>query len=169
MTATTEFAAKAWYLVQCKARQDERAEAHLQRQGYTCFRSICTRERLLKGERRVMTESLFPGYLFIQLSSQDSWSPLRSTRGVSRIVTFGGDPLPVGDELVDELQRRNHQPLVTPLLAPGENVRINEGPFAELEGVFLGMTGEERAIVLINFLHREHRVGLPLNAVKSLD
>ncbi len=116
-----------------------------------------------------MTESLFPGYLFIQLSSQDSWSPLRSTRGVSRIVAFGGDPLPVGDELVDELQRRNHQPLVTPLLAPGENVRINEGPFAELEGVFLGMTGEERAIVLINLLHREHRVGLPLNAVKSLD
>lgn len=31
------------------------------------------------------------------------------------------------------------------------------------------MTGEERAIVLINLLHREHRVGLPLNAVKSLD
>jgi hypothetical protein len=27
-----------WYLVQCRARQDERALEHLQRQGFECYR-----------------------------------------------------------------------------------------------------------------------------------
>lgn len=168
MNADKEHPAKAWYLLQCKARQDERAEEHLQRQGYTCFRSTYSRERHLNGQRRIITESLFPGYLFIQLSLQDSWSPLRSTRGVSRVVAFGGYPLPISDALVDELQERDHQAIVTTLFKPGENVRINEGPFAELEAVFLTMEGEERVVLLMNFLQREQRISLPLAGVRSV-
>lgn len=35
-------------------------------------------------------ESLFPGYLFIQLDQlNDNWHPIRSTRGVNQLVTFG--------------------------------------------------------------------------------
>lgn len=37
----------AWYLVQCKANQDERAENNLIEQGYTCFRPTHRRERIL--------------------------------------------------------------------------------------------------------------------------
>lgn len=168
MTAPTEYAAKAWYLVQCKIREDERAEGNLQRQGYTCFRATCTRERLLKGERRIISESLFPGYLFIQLGLQDSWSPLRSTRGVLRVIAFGGYPLPINDALVSELQERDHQTIMTTLLKPGDNVRINDGPFAEFEAVFLAMEGDERVILLMNFLHREQQVSLPLAGVSRL-
>ncbi|MGY2327016.1 transcription/translation regulatory transformer protein RfaH [Pseudomonas sp. SDT2931_S440] len=159
---------KAWYLVQCKSRQDERAEEHLQRQGYTCFRSTYKRERLLKGQRRTTRESLFPGYLFIQMSQQDSWSSLRSTRGVSRVVAFGAHPLPISDTLVDELQERDHQAVVSALLQPGESVRINEGPFAELEAVFLAMDGEERVVLLMNFLQREQRINLPLAEISRV-
>jgi len=168
MNANAQHAAKAWYLVQCKFRQDERAEEHLQRQGYACFRSTYKRERILKGRRQLISESLFPGYLFIQLSQQDSWSPLRSTRGVSRVVAFGGHPMPISDTLIDDLQERDNQAIVTTLLKPGENVRINEGPFAELEAVFLAMEGEERVLLLMNFLHREQRISLPLAGISKL-
>ena len=159
---------KAWYLVQCKSRQDERAEEHLQRQGYTCFRSTYKRERLLKGQRRTTRESLFPGYLFIQMSLQDSWSSLRSTRGVSRVVAFGAHPLPISDALVGELQEQDHQGVVATLLQPGESVRINEGPFAELEAVFLAMDGEERVVLLMNFLQREQRINVPLAEISRV-
>lgn len=168
MTLHTAHAANTWYLVQCKARQDERAEEHLRRQGYTCFRSTYKRERQVKGQRRVVSESLFPGYLFIQLSLQVSWSPLRSTRGVSRIVAFGGHPLPVSDTLVNELQERDHPTIATMLLKPGENVRINAGPFAELEAVFLAMEGDERVVLLMNLLHREQQISLPLAGISRL-
>ncbi|HCJ30844.1 MAG TPA: transcription/translation regulatory transformer protein RfaH, partial [Pseudomonas sp.] len=80
---------ESWYLVQCRVRQDERAEENLTRQGYECLRPTITRERLLRGRRQSVVESLFPGYLFIRLGAEADWGPLRSTRGVLRVVGFG--------------------------------------------------------------------------------
>ncbi len=157
---------KAWYLVQCKPRQDERAEENLKRQGYEYFRPQCQRERLVRGSLQVQSESLFPGYLFIRLAADANWAPLRSTRGVSRLVGFGGMPLSVADELVAELQRRV-EPLPEPALKPGDRVRIVTGSFAELDAIFLALDGEERVTLLMRLLHREHRLSLPLESIRK--
>jgi transcriptional antiterminator RfaH len=156
----------AWYLVHCKPRQDERAEEHLARQGYACFRPRLQRERLLRGRRQTVVESLFPGYLFIQLHIDDNWAPLRSTRGVNRLVGFGGYPLQVPCGLIDSLQQRTiTEP--QPLLQPGDRVRIVEGSFAELDAIFLNMDGEERVVLLMNLLNREQKLTLPLASVRK--
>ena len=156
----------AWYLVHCKPRQDERAEEHLARQGYACFRPRLQRERLLKGRRQTVIESLFPSYLFIQLQPDANWAPLRSTRGVNRLVSFGGYPLQVCDRLIDSLQHRA-QSEPQPLLQPGDPVRIVEGSFAELDAIFLNMDGEERVVLLMNLLNREQKLTLPLASVRK--
>lgn len=154
-----------WYLIQCKPRQDERAEENLLRQGYTCYRPLHTRERLLRGQPQKVEESLFPGYLFIQLSRLDNWGPLRSTRGVSRVVGFGNLPLAVAPDLIERLQQRcAAAPRGTPLEV-GEKVRIDKGPFAELEAIFLSMDGSERVVLLMNILHREQKVRVPLSSI----
>ena len=155
----------AWYLVHCKPRQDERAEEHLMRQGYACYRPRLQRERLVRGRRQSVVESLFPGYLFIQLNPDSNWSPLRSTRGVNRLVRFGEYPLQVPSSLIDSLQERTpSEP--QPLLQPGDRVRIVDGSFAELEAIFLSMDGEERVVLLMKLLNREHRLSLPLTSVR---
>ena len=77
-----------WYLLQCKPRQDERAHLNLMQQNYQVFHPQLVSERVIRGKRQRVQESLFPGYLFIQLSRDDNWAPLRSTRGVSRFVEF---------------------------------------------------------------------------------
>ena len=158
--------AAAWYLVHCKPRQDERAEEHLARQGYACYRPRMAQERLVRGRRRTLVESLFPGYLFIQLSPDANWAPLRSTRGVNRLVSFGGYPLQVSDQLIDSLQHRA-QSEPQPLLQPGDPVRIVEGSFAELDAIFLSMDGEERVVLLMNLLNREQKLTLPLASVRK--
>lgn len=169
MGTLTAAATQAWYLIQCKAGQDARAQEHLLRQGYTCFRCTCQRERLLRGRRCRVSESLFPGYLFIHMGPHDNWGPLRSTRGVSRVVAFGGQPLSISDALVQSLMEQGHKAIVAALLEPGEQVRISHGPFAEHEAVFLAMQGEERVVVLLDFLQRKQRVSVPLNHVVGLN
>ena len=156
-----------WYLIQCKPRQDERAEENLQRQGYTCYRPRHSRERLLRGKRQQVEESLFPGYLFIQLSQLDNWAPLRSTRGVSRVVSFGNQPLAVDAGLIETLRQRGSV-TPAPLLNAGDKVRINHGAFEELEAIFLCMDGNERVILLMNILHREQKVRVPLSSIHKL-
>lgn len=167
MNMTEHFPARAWYLVQCKASQDERAEINLVNQGYTCFRPTHRRERVLRGRRRVVCESLFPSYLFIQLGSDDSWGPLRSTRGISRVVSFGGKPLPVHDDVIAQLHEHDSVAPEEFRFASGERVRINEGPFVKMEAIFLAMEGEERVVLLMKFLQREQRISMPLAGVSK--
>lgn len=159
----------AWYLIQCKPRQDERAEENLLRQGYTCYRPHHTRERLVRGQRQNVEESLFPGYLFIQLSLHDNWAPLRSTRGVSRVVSFGNQPLPVSEALIECLQQRCCEAASEYLLESGDKVLINHGAFAELEAIFLTMDGNERVVLLMNILHREQKVRVPLSSIRKAE
>lgn len=159
--------AKAWYLVQCKIRQDERAEINLLNQGYTCFRPTHRRERVLRGRRSVVCESLFPSYLFIQIDAEDSWAPLRSTRGVSRVVSFGGKPMPVRDEVIAEFHEHGGDSPVVNRFTCGERVSITDGPFVELEAIFLTMEGKERVVLLMRFLEREQRISMPLADVRK--
>lgn len=157
----------AWYLVQCKSRQDQRAEENLLRQGYVCVRPVCRRDRVVRGQRQSVQESLFPGYLFINLSADADWSPLRSTRGVNRLVSFGGTPLAVSADLVAQLQQRAESTVSVPFII-GDNVKILDDGFAELDAVFLTMDGEERAILLIDFLNRQQQISQPLAKIAAL-
>lgn len=151
-----------WYLVQCKVRQEERAEENLTRQGYPCLRPTFLRRKTVRGKLQTVAESLFPGYLFIQLANGANWAPLRSTRGVLRVVSFGGTPLPIDDAIIRQLQARAEQQDVAAELVPGQVVRIVDGPFAELEAIFVSMDGDERVVLLLNFLQREQKVRFPL-------
>ena len=155
-----------WYLVQCKPRQDERAEENLLRQGYECSRPACRRERLLRGQRQYVQESLFPGYLFIHMPQGANWAPLRSTRGVARVVAFGGRPLAVSCELVSQLQIRAETHIIT-TFNPGDKVTILDQGFAGIESIFLAMDGEERVILLINLMNRQQQISLPMASITN--
>ncbi|MHC8387664.1 transcription/translation regulatory transformer protein RfaH [Pseudomonas sp. MDT2-39-1] len=155
----------AWYLVQCKPRQDERAEEHLTRQGYECNRPVCRRERTVRGQRTYLQESLFPGYLFINLPDESNWAPLRSTRGVNRVVSFGGKPLAVSQDLITQLQNRVENS--KPAFIAGERVQILEGGLGALDAIFMSADGEERVILLVNLLHRQQTVSIPLMNVSA--
>src|SRR5580704_7010275 len=82
-----------WYLVQCRARQDERALENLQRQGFECYHPVYESERIQRGRKHLTSVALFPGYLFVRLDPvNDNWLPIRSTRGVIQVVRFNEFP-----------------------------------------------------------------------------
>lgn len=167
---STSAVARRWYLLQCKPRETFRALTHLRNQGYDAFLPTLAREVLRRGKPALLSEPLFPHYLFIRLSDvTDSWGPIRSTRGVSRLVTFGDVPLPVADAIVTGLQMREQElPAgegAQPLFAPGQQVEITGGPLAGLEAVFAARDGEERVIVLLKLMHQEQSVKVALKDV----
>lgn len=165
---TPSAASHAWYLLQCRVRQDSRAAEHLGNQGYSCFQPLVQVERLQGGRRRLCTEPLFPGYLFIRLCSvTDNWGPIRSTRGVARMVGFNGQPQPVPAEVVEALQARlASAPVITPL-QPGDPVRVTQGAFANLEAIFQRFDGDERVVILLNLLQRPQPVVLPAGSIEK--
>ena len=148
-----------WYLIHCKPRQEKLALLNLARQGYECYLPMLRQEKLRQETLRVEDEPLFPRYLFIRLGEGErakSWSPIRSTKGVSRLVCFGVEYANVDDALIEQLRAREAsiQAAPEPLFKPGERVRLAETPFSGIEGVYQMADGERRAMLLINILSK---------------
>jgi transcriptional antiterminator RfaH len=164
----TELPAKAWYLLQCKPRQDGRAREHLQRQGFECFAPELTVQIVCAGKLREQQQPLFPGYVFIRMGEEDSWLSLRSTRGVNRVVAFCGQPCRVQDATVDHLRLRCEVTDSKPAFTPGDRVQVRVGEFADMEAIFLSMDGEERVMLLLSVLNRQHQIQVRLTNVQSV-
>lgn len=148
-----------WYLLFTKPRQEKCALENLERQGYQCYLPILPTEKLRQGVLTVSDEPLFPRYLFIRLgqgSSAKSWGPIRSTRGVSRLVSFGQEPAQIDDSLIELLRAQGSSVEREPerLFKHGERVRLTEAPFAGIEGVYQMADGERRVMVLIEILSK---------------
>jgi len=159
-----------WYLIQTKPRQEARAEEHLQRQQFECYRPLKAGAPKKRNPRAISEEELFPGYLFIRMDQvHDNWYPIRSTRGVARIVTFGAHPVPVQDELIEQIRQRLLSPAPRPEFQQGEHVLIKSGSFCDIEAIFLTADGEERAVILLNLLQREQKVTLPISSLARME
>lgn len=152
-----------WYLIYTKPRQEICALQNLQAQGYPCFLPLMPTERIRRNTLVVSDEPLFPRYLFIRLgqgSSEKGWGPVRSTRGVSRLVCFGNEPARIDERLIEFFRAQASSDRATPkrLFQPGERVRLTEGAFAGIEGVYQMADGAHRALVLVQLLSRSARL-----------
>jgi transcriptional antiterminator RfaH len=155
-----------WYLVHTKPKQEKCALENLHRQGYQCYLPTLPAEKLRQGRLTVSDEPLFPRYLFIRLGQGDSvksWAPIRSTKGVTRLVSFGFEPARVDNGLIELLRMQEASAQSEPerLFKPGERVRLTEVPFAGIEGIYKVADGEHRAMVLIEILSKSVAVRVP--------
>ncbi len=162
-----------WYLIHTKPRQEQRALENLVNQGYDCYLPLLATEKLQRAVLKVVQEPLFSRYLFIHLDthqSSKSWTPIRSTQGVSRLVTFGSEPAKVESELIEALRSRIDQTNSTPerLFQPGERVQIRDGSFAGLEAIYQMPRGEDRAMVLIELLSKPVKLTLAPASLRKL-
>ncbi len=161
----------AWYAVLCKPRREEVAEANLRRQGYrVCLPRLATQRRR-NGKWIDAVEPLFPRYLFVAAANErQNLAPVRSTVGVSNIVRFGAEYATVPDQIVQGLigradpQTGLHR-LRQPLFVRGAHVGVSGGPLDGLDGVFERYEGEDRVLILLEFLGHETRVRIPIDRV----
>lgn len=156
-----------WHLLYTKRGQEKRALVNLERQGFDCYLPLLRLQKLHRGVLVQAEEALFPRYLFVRLDPQKGWGTLRSTRGVTRLVSFGADAALVPDALIERLRAQEQAAGVLPVFREGEAVRIGAGSFSGIEGVFLMQDGESRAIVLIELLQQPARLQVELAALRS--
>ena len=151
-----------WLLLQVKPKQEARALENLQRQGGECYCPKILIEKLSRGKRIEVEEALFPGYLFINVQPEQNgltYTSIRSSRGVSKIVGFGAEPIKVPETLIEQIKYREQADsmgfIAKDLPQPGDNINILQGPFKGLKAVFSHADGMQRSIVLINLLNQE--------------
>ncbi len=162
----------SWYVVHTHALSENRAEAHLCRQGYDVYLPQCRKWRRHARRRELVQRPLFPRYLFVLLDvMKASWRPILSTVGVSTLLMRESGPIPVPPGVVEQIQKSEAGGLFDRALerrfSPGDQVRIVEGPFADLIGRFQGLADRERVFVLLNLMERQVKVSLPAEALAT--
>ncbi len=160
-----------WYVIHTKPRQEMRAWQNLVQQGYACYLPLMPRLKVRAGDTAIVDEPLFPRYLFVRLSDSPAgkgWAPIRSTKGVSRLVTFGAEPATISDDLLSAIRSRQDAAMPTPLYATGDRIRIQTGPLSGLDAVYLMDDGERRAMVLIELLNRPLTVNVQRAIVRKI-
>ncbi len=159
-----------WYLIQTKPRSEKVALENLTNQGYKCYLPMMKVEKVINKQIEVQKLPLFPRYLFINLEldfESKSWTPIRSTRGVSNLVKFGEIPAKIHDELVEYIYSKEHlsESKIEPLYQSGQKLKIVDGPFSGFESIYQGMDPEMRVMVLIEFMTKPLRLKVNLDQV----
>ena len=161
-----------WFLIHTKIRQENVALENLELQGYECFLPQINAEKLRNGTLQVVREPLFPRYLFIRLGmdlASQSWSPIRSTLGVSRLVTFGQAPAKIEEELVSTIRTQTDTAAIQARhFKEGEAVVVTGGPFAGLEAIYQMASGEGRVMVLLNLMSKQVKMTLGPSSLRKV-
>ena len=160
-----------WYVLQTKVKQEEIARQNLSRQSFEIFLPKISVYRHRRGRRSPVTEALFPGYLFIRLDLElQNTAPIRSTRGVVGLVSFGLRQQPFPECLLQSLmdvQSNFEGDSINPvnIFSSGDVVELIDGPMVGLKGIFKAQNSQERVIVLFNILGAEAKVNVSPNVL----
>ncbi len=154
-----------WYVLQTKARHEGIAEWNLGNQAFTTFLPMLRVQRHLRGRLQSVCEPLFPGYLFIELDlERQNTAPIRSTRGVIRLVRLGDTLQPFPESLLQALMQAQtvSGDAIDPakLFQSGDEVRLINGPMAGMKAIFKARNSRERVILLLNILGSETPVSV---------
>jgi transcriptional antiterminator RfaH len=168
--ASPAHAVPAWFAAQAKPNAAHIAARNLARQGFAVFLPL---ERYTSRRGRSLVPALrpyFAGYLFVGFDPEAApWRAVRSTYGVSRLISFGASPAPVDPELVAGLMRAcDGGGVMHPRLdlKRGERVMIAEGPLAGLIGRLDAMAPRERAWLLLEVMGKATRVSVSASGLR---
>jgi transcriptional antiterminator RfaH len=136
----------SWYAIHTKPKQEKRAVANLRSFGLETLAPLTASGA--EGHR-----AFFPGYIFARFDSYEMLHKVNLTRGVAHVVSFGGTPPPVPDEVIVAIRSRMQNDGVVyseQYLEMGDAVRIQAGPLRSFKGVFeQHLQGHERVRILL--------------------
>jgi len=145
-----------WFLVHTHRRGERKAEWHLRAQGFKTYLPQIRKTIRHARQLKTVQTPLFPGYLFMILDlARDRWLSVRSTVGVSRLITHpDGRPVPVPVGVVESLieQTDGNLTRLDGGLVKGQHVRILSGPFADLMGTLEKLDEAGRVQVLLEMM-----------------
>jgi transcriptional antiterminator RfaH len=155
--------ARPWYVCVTKARQEAFAASKLVEQGYELYLPMLESWVRRGGAWRRQQTVMFPRYAFVRPAApEQAVSPIRSTPGVTGLVSFGPKLACMSEDRLDALRKlvaARAACLPEQPLAPGTRVVLAAGPLAGMTGI-VSSVAAERVSVMMSLLGREQAVAV---------
>jgi transcriptional antiterminator NusG len=127
------------------------------------------------GQKVQQEKRVLPGYVLVNMDmTDDSWTVVKNTPGVTGFVGAGAKPLPLSQPEVDRILRSGHA-AGAPARAQvefslGESVKVTSGPLADFDGEIVDVNPDQQKLkVLVDIFERQVPVELAFDQVKKID
>lgn len=146
---------KRWFALYVQPRKEKVVEQELLKRGYEIYLPIKQELRQWKDRKRIIEVPLIPSYVFMNIEEKEVWDIVR-INGCVKFIWFNGKPCPIPDDQIDSIKlllAKNveiEQTSINP--SSGDLVRIIEGNFTGLVGVFLHKKEKKNFAVRITSL-----------------
>jgi len=128
------------------------------------------------GARKMVKRNIYPGYVLVRMDLTDeSWSVVRNTPGVTGFVGNAHNPSPLSMDEVEKIlaprpvKKADKADIKFIDFEVGESVTVMDGPFATLPASISEIMPEQAKLkVLVSIFGRETPVELSFNQVQKL-
>lgn len=174
-----------WYVIHSYAGYENRVKGNLENrrqslnmEDYIFQIEVPTEEvtEIKNGQRKLVKRNVFPGYVLVRMELTDeSWSVVRNTPGVTGFVGHTHSPSPLSLEEVEKIlaplpTKKSDKPEIRVVdFEVGESVTVMDGPFATLPASISEiMPDQQKLKVLVSIFGRETPVELSFTQVQKL-
>jgi transcriptional antiterminator RfaH len=172
---TGEKGGQTWVAASTHPHKESTAISNLMRQGYEAYCPMVRKRWRHARKVREVLRPLFPGYVFIAIvPARQRWRPILSTTGIRTLVRFGDSLGVLPHRFVETLRSCECEGAVSIIhsvsgYAPGDRVRLCDGPFEGVIATVLSVEEHARLQILMHLLNRGVRVRVPAGLVAPVD
>lgn len=171
--------APRWFACYTRARHEKKVDALLRERGHESYLPLVPRERQWHDRKKVVEFPLFPSYVFVRIR-RDGLSAVLSTPGVSTVVRFGGRPVPIPEEEIENVRRftaalregeEGAEVESAPLVTEGQRVRVASGSFEGVRGIVIQRRGRDRVLIQVGVeaIRQGLKVEVPAEVLDPLE
>ena len=128
------------------------------------------------GQRKMVKRNIYPGYVLVRMELTDeSWTAVRNTPGVTGFVGNAHHPSPLSMDEVEKIlaprpvKKSDKESIRVVDFEVGESVTVMDGPFATLPASISEIMPEQAKLkVLVSIFGRETPVELSFNQVQKI-
>ncbi len=172
-----------WYVINTYSGHENKVKANLEHriismnQAPRFRRVVVPTETQIetKDGQRVQTEQrVLPGYVLVNMDmSDEAWSVVKNTPGVTGFVGAGSKPVPLSKPEVDRILHTGataERPRAVAQFELGESVKVTSGPLSDFDGEIVDVNPDQQKLkVQVNIFERQVPVELSFDQVKKLD
>ncbi len=173
-----------WYVINTYSGHENKVKTNLEHrivsmnQAPRFRRVVVPTEQVVETRdgQKVQTEKrVLPGYVLVNMDmSDEAWTVVKNTPGVTGFVGSGTKPVPLSQPEVDRILHTASsgadRPRTTVEFELGETVKITQGSLSDFDGEVIDVNADQQKLkVLVNIFERQTPVEVSFDQVKKMD
>ena len=158
-----------WYLIYTRPRHEKKIYAYLNEREVLSFLPTRKILRHWHDREKLVSEPLFPSYLFVYLDSIKGYYTGMDTDGVLYFVRTGKEMARVSEDLINNIklvtENAEQLEVSSERFLPGKQLMICKGALTGLFCEIVRVEKRQKLMVRVDLLNRNLLIGLPIDYV----